>query len=786
MVVDTQREQREQHVQVAGPKCCDRPDGITGYGAQDAKVVFIGIAPGRDEATKSKRPLTGPSGKLLDAVLLDGAGLRRDEVYCTNLICWWNDAPTKEEIQVCHPRLKSELELIKPKVIVLLGKLACETMLPDLKFGKARGAVIRRVESWGLVYYLPTYHPAASLHKGTTAMEKELQINAAYDLVRDLTKLPRILSSEYEWIEPTYTVIDKFDDAQWLLTGVLPKDRPVALDIETSYDKEHEKYHPFDHSITCIGIGWKEDHCYIIVPPAVSKELVWPTDVQYVYHNGMFDTQEMRRELGVHLPISQDTMLESGMCDERSIRGLHKLKSLQREWIGSDFYEEEEHKTDDELLLYNAKDVCGTVRLHSHLNKWMHDEGTVDVYNNLVLPMSEILAEAQYRGIYVNQNYVGEIARTLGTEFFKLDAELKEFARDVLGAPEFNHNSPIQVKKLMEFQGYPLKDTRKATLQELLEREDIPFVQKLLRYRMLYRLIKVYLLDVTTQVKYDGRVHPHAFLLGTVTGRLSYRAPAMNTLPKEKTVGELGIIRKLFSATNDDYVLLEADYQQIEAWIGQYLSQDQVLLEDMSSGSWHDKTTTDVFGVTKETCTAQEWKFYRDAGKHLNYGCFFEEGPEGLTRRPPIGMGCDMATARAYHTKWFQRYAEYDKWRKRIKLEAQRDGYIQTPFGRKRRFPLVVNDHQLRQMVNSPIQSIANDYTFTANIRMHKRLQELDTHLLFIEHDGTYLEVPKKHLQEVLHYVKETMETPPLPGLPSVPVTIEVGPTLAELKEVHV
>lgn len=764
--------------QIAGPKCCDRPDGITGYGAQDAKVVFIGIAPGRDEATKSKRPLTGPSGKLLDAVLLDGAGLRRDEVYCTNLICWWNDAPSKEEIQVCNDRLRRELELVKPRVIVLLGKLACETMLPDLKFGRARGAVIRRVESWGEVYYLPTYHPAASLHKGTTAMEKELQINAAYDLVRDLTKLPRILDAAYQWIEPTYTIINTVSDAQSLL-DTLPRDCPVALDIETSYDKEHEKYHPFDHSITCIGIGWEEDHCYIIVPPAVSPDLVWPTDVQYTYHNGIFDTIEIRRELGVTLPVVHDTMHESGMCDERSIRGLHKLKSLQREWLGSDFYEEEEHKDGADLLLYNAKDVCGTVRLHNYLSSWMHDEHTDTAYNNLIVPMTQILAEAQYRGIYVNQNYVGEIARTLGTEFFKLDAELKEFARDVLGAPEFNHNSPIQVKKLMEFQGYPLKDTRKATLQELLEREDIPFVQKLLRYRMLYRLIKVYLLDVTTQVKYDGRVHPHAFLLGTVTGRLSYRAPAMNTLPKEKTVGELGIIRKLFSATNDDYVLLEVDYAQVEAWLGAYFSQDETLLADLKSADWHSTVATGMFNKYPGD---PEWAFYRDAAKHINYGSMYGEEAQGLTRRPPIGIGCDIATARDYLSKWRARYAGFTAYQKACRDQASNVGYIQTPLGRKRRFPLIVNDHQLRQAMNYQLQSVASDYTLTSAVRLEHRLQQLDTHLLFVEHDALYYEVNKKYLPEVVALIHEVMESPPVEGLPSIRVEVDTGPNLAELK----
>lgn len=793
-------------IQIQGPLCCK--DGIRGYGSTASGVTFIGIAPGRDEYTRTKKPLTGPSGKLLDAVL-DAIGIPREEVYCTNLICWWKDGPTKEDIAVCSTRLKQELAIVKPKLIVLLGKIACESVL-GIAFSKARGAVIKDKDGQ---LYLVTNHPAACLHRAVTQVEKEVQINTAYDLARDFTKIPRILHNEYEWIEPTYTLIDTPQQAQTFLDS-LPKDIPVALDIETNYDKEYEKAHPFTSKIICIGIGWSDSHCTILTESALVPQLVWPLDVEWTFHNGPFDTQQIAKELGTWLPIKRDTMAASVAWDERSIRGLHKLKVLLRELVGSDFYEEDDHKVGPQaqaaqtihkatvgnngklvstppepyneqaqlakLYLYNAKDVCGTVRLERFLDHRLTEDNVQAVYRNISLPLSEVLARSQLRGIYVSPRNMLEVLEVLEPIYNDTQQNLAAMSA-FAGFPNLNSNSPKQLMAMFEAEGVSIPNTRKATLQEYMEQNQSPFMETLLKYRTVQKLLRNYLLDVQKHVMNDSRIHPTAFIIGSVTGRLTYRNPAMQTLPKPKTVGELGIIRKIFAATNPDYILLEADYAQIEAWIAAYVSEDPVLLADLQSGNWHTKTTEDVFGITRATVTAHEWAFYYDAGKHLNYGCLYEEGPSGLMKRPPIGLGCDMATARQYHQRWYNRYIVFDAWRKSIKKLAVQQGYIQTPFGRKRRFPFIVNDHQLRQIVNAPIQSIANDYTLTSIIKLAKPFQQLDTHLLFLEHDGTYLEVNRKHLDEVKGLLYETMQAPPFPDMPSVKIEIETGPNLAEL-----
>lgn len=764
-------------------QCCSRPDSIMGYGPADAKIMAIGIAPGKHEALVSKRPLTGPSGQLFNALLRDVAGIDRDDVYCTNTICWWNDKPTRQEIEVCKPRLLKEIELVNPELVLLLGKIACESYL-NIPFTKARGAIIRH-SSGRLV--LVSNHPAAAYYSDN----KEDQINSAYNLVRDIQKLSNLPSSDDErWRGITHEVVTTPERAQDILNYFTPG-QVVSLDIETIYDKESDQFHPFSSEITCIGIGTSPTFSYVLTPQAYNdpnRKLQWPTNVKYLYHNGVYDTQQIAKHLNIWLPISEDTLLQSYTLDERNVRGLHKLKHLSREFVGADFYEEDEHRvTPDDpesykaLYQYNAKDVCYTYRLHQHLTQRQQEDDVQDVYHNILLPAQEMLARSQFRGIYINPDNVNHIEATFGIEYIKLDRELHRLATE-LGFPELNLRSPQQLKAMLHSQGFPVANTNKYTMQDLVDADNV-FVTKLMRHRMLGNLIKKYLHQVLEQVQYDGRVHPHAFLFGTVTGRLTYKDPVMNTLPKPKTVRDLGTIRSIFSATSDQYILLEIDYAQIEAWLGQYFSQDPVLLADLQSGNWHTRTTEDVFKIHKQDVSAHSWAFYYDGGKHLNYGCMFGEGPDGLTRKPPIGMGCDIQTAREYHKRWYQRYNVYEKYQRQQRLKARNDAELITPLGRKRRFPIMVNDHQERQAINYEIQSTANDYTLTACIRIWQQLaRDYDTHLLFLEHDAAYWEVNRTYFNEALQLIKTEFERPPLPELPIIITEIDIGHNLAEME----
>lgn len=332
-----------------GPDCCDRVDGIRGYGELEADVMLLGIAPGRQEA-KQGRPFIGPSGKLNDATMA-ATGYSREKCYATNLICWWKDEPTPTEIDVCSARLADEIRTIAPRLIVSLGALATERLI-GRKIGKARGAIVRPEqilpEAWGYKLaqevgfcVLPTWHPAAILRVPSMGS----------DLVRDFLKIPRFLNGELNTPEVRLHLVDDPNYA-WVVWQEF-RNQLVAVDVETANDSEDA----FEEVISLAAARYLQGelHSWVFTRKALEGIKDWYADeIRWVFHNGQFDTQAIYRTFGVWLSIVEDTMLLSYACDERpgyeegkDKRGAshgpgnHGLKQLARELLSAGWYEEE-------------------------------------------------------------------------------------------------------------------------------------------------------------------------------------------------------------------------------------------------------------------------------------------------------------------------------------------------------------------------------------------------------------------------------------------------------------
>lgn len=790
-------------LQVQGPACCE--GGVRGYGNPLAKVMFVGIAPGRDEWERSKRPLTGPSGQLLDALLAAcHTGLTRDDVYTTNLICWWEDEPSTDAMDTCAGRLAREVANIGAKLLVPLGALACER-LTGLKLARARGAVMpvpSVAQPSDLQYIMATYHPAAALHEDP--LHPQQQIDIACNLVRDFKKISAILDGTYDkWQQPTYTLVGSCDQIQGVLSN-LPTGTLVTVDIETNYDKETEKYSPFDHEILSVSVSSSINHSWVI-PRSVLPSVVWPTHLRYGWHHGQFDTIELRRKFGYWLPINEDSMLGSYTLDER--KGVHRLKPSNREYTGGDFYEETEHKTEGPALYeYNGKDTAHTYRQLDRQRPLIAAQGMSSYYETMLIPAANMMAESQFYGIHVDMDRAKRAGQEVGIEGVILERELQEQAR-TLGWQEredINVGSWQQLGSLLYDTMHlraPLNITRhlknpRSTDKNVLAALNHPFCEGVLRSRTLTKAGSTYILAPLRQVKYDGRIHPQPHLHGTVTGRLTYTEPAIQTLPKEKSGDTLSRIRRMYTASTPDRFIMEADYAQIEAKVGCHYSGDSQLHADLYGPTeWHTATAQGMFNVlaTQYDLTQQpqlqEWKHYRDSAKHVNYGSMYMEGANGLTRVPPIGLGCSIIEARDYIDKWKRRYPTFVAWQQQEIRSAWQTGHIQDPWGHKRRFPLKVNNHQDRQAGNARIQMTSGHYTLWAALKLRWALAELDTYLLFIEHDALYYEGPKKYLKEVAQLVKQVMEEPPLPPpctLPGITVDIVVGDDLYSMEAYHV
>lgn len=809
--------------------CCS--GGVVGAGYIHKGIVLIGIEPGETEVRVGK-PFMGESGRLLNMVL-EATGWHRDMCFCTNLCCQYTGGhPTMMQLSICRPRLLKELEAAAPRLIVTLGAVACEEVF-NQAFSHVRGAILQPdmlshlpvgtalPGSQAMCYGLATYHPAAILRAETP----ELQNDFAGSIVRDLRKIAMFFGDGRAPSSPVVRepiVITERAEAQALLDH-LPRDIPVILDVETDFDKETARADPFARtSITCIGIGLPDDLQYVFERSAL-EGLIWPRDVLWGGHNLYgFDALATRQEFGdpAIIPIHYDTMLGSYTLDERTatgpssvaarspaVVGLHKLKSNAREWVGADWWEPDAAQgigglTPEQRAVYNGKDVAYTYRLHNHQQSRMDDLDR-HLYYDLLMPLANVLCEAQYTGVTIDTPRAFELGVKYMTRIKASERKLREMACEMSGSldyKEMNLNSTQQVGRLL-FNDLHLPVTKRtdtgaaSTDKEVLQGIDHPWVEALTEHRQLVRAKSVYIDNPLAQVRHDGRAHPKAWIPGTSTGRLSYTDPPVHNLPHERTWGDLAEVRSIFRADTEDDCLLEFDYNQIEIWMGWGFSGDDAMYDDLmlpyyvdyqqgtpdyGKPNYHSRIATSVINAIDDG--SRGWKFARDNAKHVTFGIMYGETAWGLAaKKPPQGLGCDVRVAGEYINNWYQRNSQFWKWQRSVEYAIRATGRITTPFGRKRRMPIVLNSKQLRQAINFGLQSVASDYTLSSVVEVAPLIKEYGWRLLWITHDALLLHGPRKHREAVEAIVEHVMTKPRLEGFPSVPVEHSSGFNLWEV-----
>lgn len=280
-----------------------------------------------------------------------------------------------------------------------------------------------------------------------------------------------------------------------------------------------------------------------------------------------------------------------------------------------------------------------------------------------------------------------------------------------------------------------------------------------------------YITGVWDDIKDDKRIHPTTVCHSTRTGRWSYKDPPMHQIPQDKVKGHpIGLVRLLFVPDDEDHVLLEADYQQIEIWVGAAFSECPAMFADLAN-NYHSVIASTVLGASPND---NDWLDKRINAKKVTFGKMYREGIEKLSKKR-VGIGCSKAEAQAFSARWDHRNKEFIDWQKRIDTQVLTTGELVTPFGRKRRFPIVMDHRQLRQAVNFPIQSTASDYTLSSALILHELLGQFDSRILLLIHDSILMNVARKHLQKVMDLVRETMETKWVDWIPSIKVDMKVG-----------
>lgn len=756
--------------------------------------MIIGIAPGKQEL-KTMIPFTGSSGNLLSN-MLEACGWHRDKTYCTNLLCYENPEPSFEEIRECWPRLLSEVELVKPKLVITLGKIASELFFPTREFGLIRG-MIDYYAPWNC-HVLPTYHPAACLY----AKAKGAASGIASDITFDLQKIPMFFSDLAAGITDRasrveYELVRTVEQGQAILDA-LPLDQIISLDIETT-GRDQDLVDAHTDKLLCVGIQTVDpaltvENIVYVFTPEIARQCKWPQNRQWAGHYMTSDVQGMMSNIGVDLPIAHDSLILHYMLDERAGRfARHGLKPVSRQYAYAGFYEDavasarKKNKMGDVSRAithsYNADDVANTGFLCKRFIPMVRAEGMWEVYERTI-KFSNVAKYMQWRGLHVSRERLAD----LGAEWIplmlakedSLNAKIKE-----LGGHVENIGSRDQMAEfLFGTLRLPCNERTKTGKPKLdkdvleLLQDEHPFVADLVDLNHLKHLFSTYILGVKDDIKKDGRVHPNPILHGTVSGRLAYSDPPINTIPRPHSESLYGPkLRCLFTATDSDHVILEFDYKQAELWMAAAYSGDPQLWDDLRSGDIHRRNAAFINSLLESEVTSAQ----RYEAKRTTFGKIYFIGDPKLAKQ----IKKPIHEAHVFSKKWDQRYAVYVAFADSLFRSTRESGEVRTRTGRVRRFPLILDGSVRNQIINFPIQASSHDYIMeSANANYDCLRDRFGAYMLLDLHDAHLIEARKDNWRDVARHHQEVMQRQFFPDLPAMPVEVKIGPSWGEVEEV--
>lgn len=403
------------------------------------------------------------------------------------------------------------------------------------------------------------------------------------------------------------------------------------------------------------------------------------------------------------------------------------------------------------------------------------------LYTDIELPLARVLFLMEQTGFFVD----GSVLHALGAEFSQRLQELSAEIFALSGRESFNINSPKQLGEvLFNDLGLPARRKTKtgfSTDNDVLEQLDHPIIQPIIEYRQAQKLKSTYVDGMFALISpKTGRIHSTFNQAVTATGRISSTEPNLQNIPVRTAYGKN--IRRAFCAEKEDFVLVNADYSQIELRILAHLSGDETLIQAFLAGEdIHARTAAEVFGLDiAEVSPAQ-----RSAAKAVNFGIVYGISDFGLAKN----TGVTRKEAADFIEKYFQKYPKVKEYMDACVQSAKEKGYVVTLFNRRREVPqLRAQNYNVRAFgervaMNAPIQGTAADIIKLAMLRVQAGLEEekIDGRLILQVHDELILEVHKKDAERAAALLKERMENVAALSVPLV-AEANIGKTWFDLK----
>jgi len=621
----------------------------------------------------------------------------------------------------------------------------------------------------------------------TDAMRAKFNELDLYSLVRHLDALGRSEASAAQGEvvvpdqdEPEYQLVtpgnlDEFlqDMQSW---------KSMALDTETSgldvltadlvglclsADKDKGYYLPLAHENQTDGGSVNLDQGKVLV--ALQE---WLNDESHlvVMHNAKFDLRILA-QAGVMVQARlADTMIASYLLNSGSRQ--HSLDYLVQQHLGHEMIPIESligkgkgqksfaSLSVDEAWKYGAEDAVYTWRLWEILEPELESNEQMELFSDLEMPLVRCLDEMETRGVRLDPARLEDLQSELQERLEQVRQEVIEHA-----GKEFNIASPKQLADIL-FVDLGLTHGRKtktgystnaAVLEEL--RDEHPIIPLVLEYRELNKLLNTYLEPLPKQIhSQTGRLHTSFSQTVAATGRLSSISPNLQNIPIRTEYGRK--IRSAFVARDDDYVILAADYSQIELRVLAHLSDDAALIEAYRNGEdIHRQTAAAVFHVFPEMVDDR----MRRQAKAVNFGVLYGMSAFRLARDFKISR----REAQDFIEAYFDHYPGIKSYSEAVVAEAAKNGFVQTLAGRRRYLPEINssngNERAMaeRMALNSPVQGSAADIIKKAMILLDHEIRksDLEIHMLLQVHDELVFEVRKDQVKDAAALIREVMET---------------------------
>lgn len=399
------------------------------------------------------------------------------------------------------------------------------------------------------------------------------------------------------------------------------------------------------------------------------------------------------------------------------------------------------------IFLLNIKDK---------LIEKMQEEKSYDLFNNIEMPLVNVLADMEITGIKVDKNVLDEMQKEI-----EIKMELLEENIYNLAGLEFNISSPKQLGEVLfeklQIPGGKKNKTGYSTDVKVLEKLALnyPIAEKILDYRALAKLNSTYLKGLENYILDDCKIHTIYKQTLTRTGRLSSTEPNLQNIPVREELGRK--IRKAFIPQYD--YLLSADYSQIELRILAHISKSKGLIEAFKNDlDIHTKVASDIYGIPQSGIT----KTMRRTAKAVIFGIVYGISGFGLGENLHISK----KDADEFIKKYFELYPEVKKYTEDVVKFAHDNGYVTTLFGRKRVIDEINNANFMiknmgeRMAMNTPIQGTSADIMKLAMINVYKRFikEGITSKILLQVHDEIIVDVKKEELELVKKVIKEEME----------------------------